>query len=65
MYIYIYIYMYMCILYIYICIDLFIYLVIKIIASGNGRFATRNFLFRATLAVSFAGHVYIDCCDSK
>ena len=32
----------------------------KILASGNGRFAKRNFPFRETFAVSFAGHVYTD-----
>ena len=31
---------------------------INIIASGNGRFAKRNFPFRETFAASFAGNVY-------
>ena len=32
--------------------------VIKILASGNGRFAELNFPFRETFAVSFVGHLH-------
>ena len=42
-------------------IDIYMYVgaVVEILASGNGRFAKRNFPFRETFAASFAGHFLI------